>query len=110
MELLPPNILFARSKDFRLEKPLLPIINIGWNTVLVVSSKSKENNQVIYQNGKPRRSHKNSLLDKKHLYIETEMKIQSTNEIWYTVMGFPDWRLVNFALILTRRISHLIYK
>ena len=81
-----PNILFARSKDFRFEKPLMPIINIGWNTVLVVSSKSKENNQVVYQNAKrSKKNHKNSLLDKKYLYIESEIQNQSTNEIWYTV-------------------------
>ena len=79
------NIIFARSKDFRFEKPIIIKPNISWNTVLVVSSKNKENNQVIYQNAKRSKNHKNSLLDKKYLYIETEMKNQSTNEIWYTV-------------------------
>ena len=79
------NIIFARSKDFRFEKPIIIKPNISWNTVLVVSSKNKENNQVIYQNAKRSKNHKNSLLDKKYLYIETEMKNQATNEIWYTV-------------------------
>ena len=79
------NIIFARSNDFRFEKPIIIKPNISWNTVLVVSSKNKENNQLIYQNAKRSKNHKNSLLDKKYLYIETEMINQATNEIWYTV-------------------------
>ncbi len=79
------NILYARSNNFRFEKPISNFMHIGWNTILVVSTKAKENNQVIYQNAKRSKNHKNSLQDKRYLYIETEMKFQTTEEIWYTV-------------------------
>jgi hypothetical protein len=80
-----PNVIFARSKDFRFEKPLLPIITIGWSTLLIVSSKNKDNNRIMYQKAKRSRRHKDSLTDLKYLYIESEIQNQATNEIWYTL-------------------------
>ena len=80
-----PTMLIAKSNDFIIEKSLEHLTYFIWNTVLVISSKRKENNEVIYQNAKRSKNHKNSLIDKKYLYIESEIQNQSTNEIWYTV-------------------------
>ncbi|MDB5200961.1 MAG: hypothetical protein JWQ27_370 [Ferruginibacter sp.] len=79
-----PAALYARSAHFRFEKPLL-MKTFGWKTLLVVSSKDKANNKVIYQKARRLKRHKESLVHKKYLYVESQMNMQATDETWYTV-------------------------